>query len=159
MGLTTGRRGLLLRRLEHLSPSFFTDLGVCKALSHSSLSPSCCSAAGFLFCLSSICSHRGANNIAYWPSPGQRQGPSLTWGSFWILLAEPTWMAPRLPKPCHGNPLHSTCGHRDLRRVIPHSWKQRHAPERRGCRKRCRDEISKVLILQRQRLAVVLSKG
>lgn len=159
MLLTTGPEGLLLQRLEHLSPSFSTDLGVCKTVSHSSLAPSCCSAAVVLFFLSSACSPRGTDNIASWPSSGQQQGPSLTWGSFGTLLAQPTPMAPLLPKPCHRSPLHSTCGHRDLHRAIPRSWKQHHAPERRGCVKRCRDEISKVLILQRQRLAVVLSKG
>ena len=36
--LTTDPRGLLLWCLEHLSPSFFTDLGPCKAVPLSSLS-------------------------------------------------------------------------------------------------------------------------
>lgn len=92
--LTTGPGGLLLWRLEHLSPSFSTDLGICKAVSHSSLSPSCCSTAVVLFFLSSACSPRGTDNITSWPSSGQQQGPSLTWGSFRILLAEPTPMPP-----------------------------------------------------------------
>lgn len=109
--LTTGPGGLLLWHLEHLSPSFSTDLGVCKAVSHSSLSPSCCATAVVLFFLSSACSPRGTDDSASWPSSGQQQGPSLTRGSFGILLAEPTPMAPLLPKPCHRNPLHSTCGH------------------------------------------------
>ncbi|NWZ30868.1 SETBP protein, partial [Asarcornis scutulata] len=36
MVLTTGCRGLLLRRLEHLSPSLYTDLDMCKANSRTS---------------------------------------------------------------------------------------------------------------------------
>lgn len=36
--LTMGPGGLLLWHLEHLSPSFSTELGICKAVSHSSLS-------------------------------------------------------------------------------------------------------------------------
>ena len=39
--------GGLLQCLKHLSPSFLTDLGICKAISHSSLSSSCCSPTFF----------------------------------------------------------------------------------------------------------------
>lgn len=51
-----------------------------------------------------------------------------------------------------------TCSHRDLRWVTPCSRKLSHAPGRRGCTKRCRDEISQALTPQRQHLAV-LPKG
>ena len=80
MVLTTGRRGLLLRRLEHLSPSFYTDLGTCKAVSHSLDSPGCCGAAIFP-CLKYALTE-AQNNIAYWLRFGKQWGPSQTWGGF-----------------------------------------------------------------------------
>ena len=49
MVLATGRWGLLLWHLEHLSPSLFTDLGAYKAVPHSSCSPSCCVAQRVFF--------------------------------------------------------------------------------------------------------------
>lgn len=69
--LTTGPGGLLLWHLEHLSPSFCTDLGVCEAVSHSSLSQLLFCSSYFVFPSFSLHSqrHRQQRFLAQlWPA-------------------------------------------------------------------------------------------
>lgn len=105
----------------------------------------------------------------------------LTW-DFWLyptqesqwFRVQPQWYTPYtihwgflLSNLCHfcsnGRNVHAgsdrTCGHWAMQWETPCSRKLSHTPGRRGCTRRCRDEISQALIPQRQHLAVVFPKG
>ena len=62
---------LLLRRLEHLLPSFFTDLGVCRAVPHSSLSQLLLRSSFFPF-LNLLSQRRKQHRslVQVWPAAG-----------------------------------------------------------------------------------------
>ena len=117
-GLLHGLQGNLCSGVSSpSSPSFFTDLGVCRVVSLtvslvSSHCCSCCCAATFslLKCIilevlpptlmgSALASGGSTFEPAGIGSVGHR-------GRFWQLLTEATPVAPPLPKPCHANPVH-----------------------------------------------------
>jgi len=93
-------------------PSFFTDLGVCRAVSftssHSSLLTALLSHLFFPF-LNMLSQRRYPTAVADWFGLGQRR-VCLTAGWHWLyqtwgkLLTEATPIAPPLLKPCHTNP-------------------------------------------------------
>ena len=83
-GLSTGRRGTAAACLEHLLPSFCTDLGGCRAASHSSL-PAAVVQQVFSFLKCALPEAQPASLMAQlWPAAGP----------FWIQL--------ELTLICHG---------------------------------------------------------
>jgi len=103
-GLLHGCRELLLRHLEHLLPSFCTDLGLCRVVpliySHSSLPAAV--VLQFFHPFLNLLSQRHCHR-RWWARPWPAAGLSWSWlalasldtgGSFWQLLTEATPAAP-----------------------------------------------------------------
>jgi len=100
--------------LSTSSPSFFTDLGVCRVASltssHSSLLTAVSPQVFFLPFLNYVIPEALPPSLigSALASGGSHLEPSGTGcvrhgGSFWQLLTEATPIAPPLPKPCHAN--------------------------------------------------------
>jgi len=98
------------------SPSFCTDPGVCRAVSHHLTPLFSCSSADFfspllnyvipkVLPLSLMGSALASGGSVLEPAGTGSVGHG---GSFWQLLTEATPVAPSLPKPCHTNPIHYT---------------------------------------------------
>jgi len=111
-GLRHGCRGVCSSAWRTFSPSFFTDLGVCRvvslASSHSSL---CCCFRSIFFPI--LCYPRGATTVVDGLGLGQQWVyPGAGWhllcqtqGSFSQLLTDATPVAPLLLKCCHAHPV------------------------------------------------------
>lgn len=107
---TTGE--LQLQCLEHLLPSSFTDLGVCRAspltfslLSHTAVAQCFLQVPRYITTEVPPASLTGSA-LASGKSLLQtdRTSSYLMWGSSWALLTEAASAASPLPKPCHANP-------------------------------------------------------